>query len=327
LAKRQCRRGLPRLQPGRLFHRRFWPVYWPPAISKDLYSRAKTSEEKVKVLKEWHPKGYVNLDPIKNLEEYFKYVRLATCDSTWFRGESMDHGHLIPKLYRNIDDDKIAEQHKIERTYYYEFQRRSRALAAAIHPDDIWSWYFLMQHYGGPTRLLDWTQDAGIALFFSLDTDRDSMENPIVTVLQPTVLVHYAFKELGEDESFRGLVLYPGEAPTERWITNITGKNDQLIGIMPDSPIALLPPYFDPRITAQRSCFTLFGKHMYAFYKNDKHITCPCCDQKIILKLVIEGQEKNALRKELARIGITNGRVYPGLVGISKELSEEIYRT
>jgi DNA-binding NarL/FixJ family response regulator len=32
LAKRQCRRGLPRLQPGRLFHRRFWPVYWPPAI-------------------------------------------------------------------------------------------------------------------------------------------------------------------------------------------------------------------------------------------------------------------------------------------------------
>lgn len=77
--------------------------------AKDLYSQAKTFEKKLDVLKQWHPKAYVNLDPIRNLEEYFKYVRLSTNESTWFRGESRDHGHLVPKLYRNINNDKIAD--------------------------------------------------------------------------------------------------------------------------------------------------------------------------------------------------------------------------
>lgn len=182
----------------------------------------------------------------------------------------------------------------------------------AIDPDDTWSWYFLIQHYGGPTRLLDWTQDAGMALFFALDTDRDSTENPIVAVIQPTVLTDYAFKEIAARTSIFGSVLYPGEVPTERWIANMTGETDQLIEIinkMPDSPIALLPPYSDPRITAQRSCFTLFGKQIYGFYKNGEHIVCPFCGQRIIFKLIIDGHEKDKLRKELTRIGITSGKV------------------
>jgi hypothetical protein len=159
-----------------------------------LYKKAKTFKKKLKVLKDWHPAGYLNLKPISTLEEYFKYIRHTTTGSTWFRGESKDHGHLVPKLYRNIENDKINEQQDKERNFYLEFQRRARAFAPAIAPDDIWTWYFLIQHYGGPTRLLDWTQDATVALFFALDTEHNSTENPIVITLSPTVLANYAFK-------------------------------------------------------------------------------------------------------------------------------------
>ncbi len=293
--------------------------------AKDLYSKAKTLEEKTKVLREWHPKGYANLEPIRNLEQYFKYIRLITHSHSWFRGESSEHGHLIPKLYRNIPDEKVADQHEKERDYFLEFKRRARSFTEEIDPNDTWTWYFLIQHYGGPTRLLDWTQDAAIALFFALDTERDGTDNPIVTVMETIVLVHYAFEELGEKKLDRASVLYPGEPLTEKWISNITGSNVSLTEEIPDSPIPLLPPYSDPRITAQRSCFTLFGKQRNGFYINEKQIVCPCCGQKIISKLVIDGHEKNNLRQELTKIGVSSGKVYPGLDGISREITEEIF--
>ncbi len=34
---------------------------------KDLYEKAKTFEAKIELLKTWHPKGYLNLNPIKSL--------------------------------------------------------------------------------------------------------------------------------------------------------------------------------------------------------------------------------------------------------------------
>ena len=191
--------------------------------------------------------------------------------------------------------------------------------------NDTWSWYFLIQHYGGSTRLLDWTQDAAIALFFALDAGQEDANDSVVTCLASPALLEYAFKELGDEESGPGTVLYPGERPTDRWIANITAPNDQTVRELPASPIALLPPYLNQRITAQRSCFTLFGNRIDGFYEDGRHIVCPCCGGQIFWKMVIDGQSKNDLRKELARIGITSGKIYPGLDGLCKEITDEIY--
>jgi hypothetical protein len=288
---------------------------------KDQYKKAKTFDEKVGIVKDQHPKGYINIEPIRNLEEYFKYLRIATLPSTWFRGESKEFEFLIPKLYRNTEESNIKEQLIKERKLLFEFRRRARPFAPKIDPNDIWSWYFLVQHYGGPTRLLDWTTNATIALFFALDSDPNSKENPIVITLQPTVLTNYAFKDINYEKSVSSSVLYPGEIPTEKWINNLTSESFEI----PDSPLALFPAYSDPRIIAQSSCFTLFGKLKDGFYKDGKQILCPCCDNRVIHKLVIDGNSKNDLRKEIYKIGITSGKVYPGLEGLNKEVVYEIF--
>jgi hypothetical protein len=292
---------------------------------KQLYAKAGSFKEKAKVLMDWHPKAYANLEPIRNLEEYFKYTRLTTNEHSWFRGESREYGDLTPKLYRGISDDRVTEQHRKERDYYLEFRRRARSLAPEVANDDTWSWYFLIQHYGGPTRLLDWTQDAAIALFFALGTDQDSKENAIVTVVNAPILVRFALDEIGWEKPSSDSLLYPGGAPSERWIANITGPTDVSKADIPDSPVAILPPYSDPRITAQRSCFTLFGKRTRGFVKDGKLIVCPACGQRIFHRLVIDGHERKRLRRELARIGIASGKVYPGLDGLAKEIAEEIF--
>jgi len=293
---------------------------------REKYKKAKTFKKKIDILKTWHPKGHLSLKPIKNLETYFKYIRVCTTDSTWFRGESKNFGSLKPKLYRNIDSNEIVEQQAKERKYFLEFKRRARSMVPDIDENDNWSWYFLIQHYGGPTRLLDWTQDAAIALFFALNTDIDDANDPIITCLTPTALLYYAYDELGYEKTLSGKVLYPGDNPSDKWLANIIVSDDNFSTELPSSPIALLPSYLNPRITAQRSCFTLFGNRMDGFYMNGKHIVCPLCNSRIFNKLIIDGKSKNDLRKELIKIGITNGKIYPGLDGLCKEITYEIYQ-
>ena len=40
-------------------------------------------------------------------------------------------------------------------------------------PQSYWEWLFLMQHYKVPTRLLDWTESALIALAFAVHERKD----------------------------------------------------------------------------------------------------------------------------------------------------------
>lgn len=284
-------------------------------------SKAKTEDDEIRIIEQYHPRGDINLKPIQNLEEYFKYIRITTTDGTWFRGESCEHTQLIPKIFRNIEEIEIDSVLQKEHDYMIEFKRRSKSFEPNIDINDYWSWYFLAQHYGGPTRLLDWTTDAATALFMSLNNKKDPSINPIVYTLQPTVLTSYALKELGKDPISPLKVLYPSENGTDQWISNISGQSVPV----PESPIALLPAYSDPRIVSQRSCFTLFGRRINGFYKDNKEIVCDCCGRKIRHKLIIDGTNKLSLKKELLKIGVSSSRVYPGLEGIAQELNDEIF--
>src|SRR5277367_6748625 len=82
---------------------------------------------------------------------------------------------------------------------YYEFADRTKALdlmtdfkrVAAIklprppHFDSELEWALIAQHYGLPTRLLDWTESATTALYFAcLADDRDG----VVFILNPVAL-------------------------------------------------------------------------------------------------------------------------------------------
>ena len=78
----------------------------------------------------------------------------------WFRGPSNAAWSLRPGLYRRppwkrnirILEDEIRQ----------EFAVRAPSLGPE-RPQNPWDWYFLMQHSGAPTRLLDWTESALIA--------------------------------------------------------------------------------------------------------------------------------------------------------------------
>jgi hypothetical protein len=67
---------------------------------------------------------------------------------------------------------------------------------SAERPQNSWEWYFLMQHSGAPTRLLDWTEGALIALYFAVRNKLDATD-AAVWVLDPWSLNEHV---LGIDE-------------------------------------------------------------------------------------------------------------------------------
>lgn len=87
-----------------------------------------------------------------------------------FRGLKRDAYNLQPSIEREAGNTKpwAALEYKI---LHEEFQPKARMHmdpASLPAPEDILSWLAVMQHYGVPTRLLDFTFSPYVALYFAI---------------------------------------------------------------------------------------------------------------------------------------------------------------
>jgi hypothetical protein len=138
--------------------------------------------------------------------------------------------------------------HSIEDDLTADFQRKGR-----IHFNprisSRWEWYQLMQHYGTPTRLLDWTEGSLIALFFAVRNLKREIR-PAVWIINPGWL----------DTASQGAnkFEYIDSDPTRRNLSDV-----DLAYVAPDElpayPTVGIPDIIDVRIQVQQSCFTIHG--------------------------------------------------------------------
>jgi hypothetical protein len=102
----------------------------------------------------------------------------------WFRGQQRKHWQLLPSIVRIGCSDRPTEDEIRE-----EFAIRAPALSRyETLPTNDWDMYFLMQHHGAPTRLLDWTESPVIALYFAV-RDNPGFYESAIWMLDPTNLM------------------------------------------------------------------------------------------------------------------------------------------
>jgi len=228
-------------------------------------------------------------------------------DELWFRGESAKHFQttLRPSLYRS--DRETADILDLEERLFEEFRRSGRTLTE-VQPEDDANWYFLMQHHGCPTRLLDWSDGALIALHFALTSASSykSTDDCVVYALDP----NWLDDELPE-------VIIPAEVEDEwtefdLFLPRVDGFAELPL---PHQPLVLEFQRFTQRIAAQRSRFLIFGL--------DRDPLTPLlstADSRLV-KIIFDGSRKVEARYDLRTSGVTEAVVYPDLDGLGREIS------
>lgn len=107
----------------------------------------------------------------------------------WFRGQDQDCP-LLPKVLRKIKDPNTGKECSYsEYNIHQAFPASYRNYTSERFQDRSSEYYSFMQHYGVPTRLLDWTENGGSALYFAAnDGPYDEDVQRAVWVMNPGAL-------------------------------------------------------------------------------------------------------------------------------------------
>jgi len=244
----------------------------------------------------------------------------------WFRGEQsaawLPGTALQPKLYRDGFDSKLTLD--LEAEMRVEFRRRGGQLITERAPVDKWEWYFLMQHHGGPTRLLDWSDAALVGLYFAVSKrgrngDSNADTDAAVYMLDPCWLNEQAFKEfkevsgLGDEYRQFGPAL-PDWDEAKSYLTDDEFDNDDKLCIK--CPLAIVPSHFLRRLAAQRSCFTIFGREKDGL----KKLVAESADAHLV-RFDVKKESIPEITQDLRWAGISEDTIFPDLEGLGRELS------
>ena len=102
---------------------------------------------------------------ISSFEEFHNIVINEDPLSAVYRGHSNESYKLIPSVGR-LEPYRNKPLSNIESESFNKFKKRAINYINARLADN-WEWLSLAQHHGLPTRLLDWTRNPLVALFFA----------------------------------------------------------------------------------------------------------------------------------------------------------------
>lgn len=171
-------------------------------------------------------------------------------DTRWFRGTKNPNYSLVPKLMRDPD--------LLKREQYISVEFRRRAHSSLPQLRTPFEWLCAMQHFGVPTRLLDWTESLPVALYFSIRPwSASSQANvlPTIWMLDP-----FSLSTESKDKEIEGVIPI-NSSPIVSAMADLAFHDDEDLHLdrLRNLPIPICPNMVFDRLRSQNGCFTIHG--------------------------------------------------------------------
>jgi len=185
-------------------------------------------------------------------------------------------------------------------------------------PKDEWERLALAQHYGLATRLLDWTTNPLVALYFAvIGGMEEGWEGGFYAFVEPySRQVNDTLSDIGRSFS-------------PNWMVSQTATG--LGPSMCHKVVSYRPRPFDRRVLQQSAIFTYHADPTIALSPRVcgpnaelPYITGSSQADQIgldLLEFIIPTERKLHIRKQLSTLGISHDRLFPDFEGLSAELN------
>ena len=287
---------------------------------------------------------------VENFEEYLKVVSNELLEGRkYFRGQTKlsSAGYQLKPSIGRYDDvltKSFRERDELERNVLGVF---SNHLVTHVQhlPRSEWEALAIAQHHGLPTRLMDWTENPLVALYFAVrETKTDDEGVPMNSAVYVLISNPARYTDFSRDQHqavkpVRDLATRPAREETgygEFGVEELEGEEGNSGGAAedvetthdgsgdtPEVPLPFEitknviyhPPHISPRLRAQDSVLLACHRPFEALEDRDW------------IEIVIRHGAHDDIRRRLDQYGVFDRQLFPDLDGIAKWLRYRVFES
>jgi len=269
---------------------------------------------------------------VRDFEDYTTRVNELGLDGWVFRGHSRVRWRIESSLARYLRTHQLnirEDWHDVrELNSIHNFQKAAHQFISHLPPvEDLLSWLAVMQHFGAPTRLIDFTYSPHVALFFAatgsvapVKFGEDLLEDELDERYGPYEIHALSFKQIS---TFTKQMLRTNGPPRQhRYKIGASNEQDEdFIGFFEGR-------WHNPRQVAQQGLFIIPSKidmDIHAFIESCKLKKPGSPSNWVIFRF--EGGRKayKQMARNLVGANLSEASLFPGIEGIARSLHLKWY--